>query len=75
MKQKTFFLTAEQSFNSAKRRKTLASILKASTVGCLYIDPCDTFAQNVLNIGYNTSQQTHTHINGKIRHSKPSNIK
>jgi hypothetical protein len=47
MKQKTFFLTAEQSFNSAKCGKTLAGILKASTVGCLYIDPCDTFVQNI----------------------------
>jgi len=47
MKQKTYFLRAEQSFNSAKCGKTLAGILKASTVGCLYIDPCDTFVQNI----------------------------
>lgn len=42
-----FFLTAEQSFNSVKCKKTLAGILEASTVGCLYTDPCDTFEQNM----------------------------
>jgi hypothetical protein len=48
MKQETFFfLTAEQSFDSAKCKKTLVGILEASTVGCLYIDPCDTFVQNM----------------------------
>ena len=39
MRQKTFFfLTAEQSWASAKCKKTLAGILRASTAGCLYID-------------------------------------